>query len=69
MQLKPLIATFALLATMSTGGCVVKFPLADNSPSLQGSSDESPSTADMSVAPTEPNTKNPIKGNTADTPE
>jgi hypothetical protein len=69
MQLKPLIATFALLVTMSTGGCVVKFPLADNGPSLQSSSDESNSTSDMSGDSTEPNTNNTVKGNTADTPQ
>jgi len=69
MQLKPLIATFAVLATLSTGGCVVKFPLSDNGPTLQGSSDESNSTSDMSGDSTEPNTNNPVKGNTADTPQ
>ena len=68
MKLKPLVATFAVLLTISTGGCVVHFPLADNGPSLQ-SSDESPSTSSMSQVPTEPNNNNPIKGNSADTPE
>ena len=68
MKLKPLIATLALFVTMTTGGCVVHFPLAENGPSLQGSN-EPPSTADTSQVPAEPNTNNPIKGNTADAPE
>ena len=68
MKLKPLVATFAVLLTMSTGGCVVHFPLADNGPSLQ-SSDDSQSTSSKSQDPIEPNTQNPIKGNSADTPD
>jgi hypothetical protein len=68
MQLKPLIVTLAVGLTLATGGCVVHFPLADNSPSLQ-STDESSSTASTSKDATAPNTNNPIKGNSANQPE
>lgn len=72
MKLKPLIATIAVLLT--TSGCVVHFPLADNGPSLQSSSDSqtTPSTsptASMGLTPTGANDSDPVKGHTADSPD
>jgi len=71
MKLKLLVATLTVLLT--TSGCVVHFPLADNSPSLQSFSDSqfshsTSSTAGMGLAPTEANNNDPVKGNTADSP-
>jgi hypothetical protein len=66
MQLKLLVAAFTVLLT--TGGCTVHFPLADNGPTLQNT-DDSTSAASMRLAPTEPDTRNPIKGNSSDTPD
>lgn len=66
MKLKLLVATLTVLLT--TGGCTVHFPLADNGPTLQ-SSDNSQSTANMRLAPTEPDNRNPVKGNSSDTPD
>jgi len=66
MKLKlPVVPVVVLLMT---SGCVVHFPLADNVPSLQSSSDSTP-TGDMGLAPTEPNTRDPVKGNSADNPD
>jgi len=65
MNLKLLVAIFAMV--MTTSGCVVHFPLADNVPSLNNN--ESSSVGNMSVAPTEPNTRDPVKGNSSDTPD
>ena len=66
MQLKLLVATLTVLSTL--GGCSVHFPLADNGPTLWNSSD-STSTTDMRLAPTEPDNRNPVKGNSADAPD
>ena len=67
MKLKLLIVAMPLL--MPVAGCTVHFPLEDNSPSLS-STDDSPSAAgNMARNPTEPDTHDPIKGNTADTPD
>ena len=68
MKLKLLVIPLAVLLT--TGGCTVHFPLADNGPSLQ-STDNTPSSdsTSMRLAPTEPDTRNPVKGGSPDTPE
>jgi hypothetical protein len=67
MKLKLLIVAIPLL--LPVVGCTVHFPLEDNSPTLS-SADDSPSTAGtLSAAPTAPDTHDPIKGNTADTPD
>lgn len=66
MKLNLLVATLTVLLT--TGGCTVHFPLADNGPTLQ-SFDDSQSTASMRLAPTEPDNRNPVKGNSSDTPD
>lgn len=66
MKLKLLVATLTVLLT--TGGCTVHFPLADNGPTLRYT-DDSTSASSMRLAPTEPDTANPVKGNSADTPD
>jgi hypothetical protein len=66
MKLKLLVATLTVLLT--TGGCTVHFPLADNGPTLQ-SSDDSQSASNLRLAPTEPDNRNPVKGNVSDSPD
>ena len=67
MRLKLLVAAIPLV--LALGGCVVHFPLQENGPSL-ASQDESPSSSSsMGLAPTEPNTHDPVKGNSTSTPD
>lgn len=68
MKLKLLIVAIPML--ISTAGCTLHFPLEENNPSL-ASSDEPSATAggSMSAAPTEPNTHDPVMGNSAPTPD
>ena len=73
MRLKLLILAIPLLLPL--GGCVVHFPLGENSPSLASQEDSSQGAGggssgdDMSLAPTEPNTHGVSNGNSANTPD
>jgi hypothetical protein len=67
MRLKLLVAAIPLM--LALGGCVVHFPLQENSPSLAGQDESTSSSANMGMAPTEPNTHDPIKGNSTNTPD
>jgi len=66
MKLMLLVATLSVLLT--TAGCTVHFPLADNGPTLTNN-DDSTSATSMRLAPNEPDNRNPVKGNSSDTPE
>jgi len=67
MRLKLLVIAIPLLLPL--GGCVVHFPLGENGPSLASQEESSPSSGDMSQAPTEPNTHGVATGNSANTPD
>lgn len=68
MRLKLLILAIPLLLPL--GGCVVHFPLGENSPSLASQQDSSsPSAESMGQAPTEPSTNKVVNGNSANTPD
>ena len=68
MRLKLLILAIPLLLPL--GGCVVHFPLTENSPSLASQEDSSePSTESMAQAPTEPSTHTVVNGNSPNTPD
>ena len=67
MRLKLLVVAIPLM--LALGGCTVHFPLADNGPSLSSQDDSSPSSGNMSYAPTEPNTHDGARGNSTPTPD
>jgi hypothetical protein len=67
MRLKLLVAAIPVI--LALGGCVVHFPLQDNGPSLAGQDESLSSSNAMGLAPTEPNTHDPIKGNSTSTPD
>jgi hypothetical protein len=66
MRLKLLLAAIPLV--LATGGCVVHFPLADNTPSLASQEDSPASTSSMSSQPTEPDTRSPVTTPAPETP-
>lgn len=66
MKLSLLIATLTVL--LATGGCTVQFPLADHGPTF-GNAEESTSASGMRLLSTETDNRNPVKGNSADTPD
>ena len=67
MNLK--LLAFLSVTMLTASGCTIHFPLSENQPSLtsQSDSDAAAETSNMSVAPTAPNTIDPVKGNTAET--
>lgn len=67
MRLKLLVATIPLI--LALGGCVVHFPLQDNGPSLASQEGFFSSSSSMGLASTEPDTHDPIKGNSTSTPD
>jgi hypothetical protein len=68
MRLKLLILAIPLLLPL--GGCVVHFPLGENSPSLASQEESpSPSAETMGQAPTEPSNHAVGNGNSANTPD
>jgi hypothetical protein len=67
MRLKLLILAIPLISPL--GGCVVHFPLGENSPSLASQEAPSASSGDISQAPSEPNNHAAATGNSANTPD
>ena len=67
MKLKLLVVAIPLM--LAAGGCTVHFPLSDNSPSLASQDDMSSSSGSRATAPTEPDTHDLSRGNTATTPD
>jgi len=67
MRLKLLIIAIPLMLPL--GGCVIHFPLGENSPSLASQEEPSPSSGDIFQAPSEPNSHAAASGNSANTPD